>query len=311
MNSKYSFNVKDSYLKTYRAELILFIVTCMWGLSFPLIKVSLDHSSPVLFNFIRFLITLIVFILVYRNKIVFSNFKEWKYGVILGLFLFAGFAFQTIGLKYTSASKSAFITGISLIIIPFAQYMILKKKPKTENIAGVIIVMAGLYILTDAYFKTPGIGDVLTLFCAVFFAFHVVYLDKYSGMTGYIYLLFGQFLTMVVLNFLFMMFYEVILTDSVFIDVNSFLLVSLLYTSLFSTLICIVLMTKYQSETTPVRAGIIYSMESVFATVFSYFLLNEIFNNNQIAGIIIMLAGLFISEFYSYFKLKFKSNEEI
>ncbi len=310
MNSKDSFSLNGNILKIYKAELILFIITCMWGLSFPLIKLSLDFCSPVLFNFIRFSVTLIIFILVYRNKIVFSQFKEWKYGVILGLFLFAGFALQTIGLKYTSASKSAFITGISLIIIPFAQYLILKKKPKAENIAGVIVVMTGLYILTDAYFKTPGIGDVLTFFCAISFAIHVVYLDKFSGITEYIYLLFGQFLTMVVLNFLFMIFYEVVLTDTLFINLNSVLTVSLIYTSLFSTLICIVLMTKYQSETTPVRAGIIYSMESVFAAVFSYFILNEFFNKNQTTGILIMLAGLFISEFYSYFKLKLRYNEK-
>ncbi|MBS1552277.1 MAG: DMT family transporter [Bacteroidetes bacterium] len=311
MNSKNTFISKDNYLKTYKAELILFIITCMWGLSFPLIKISLDHSSPVLYNFIRFFITLIIFTLVYRNKIEFSRFREWKYGLILGLFLFAGFAFQTIGLKYTTASKSAFITGISLIIIPFVQYFILNKKPKAENIAGVLIVMTGLYILTDAYFKTPGTGDILTFFCAVFFAFHVVYLDKYSRITGYLYLLFGQFLAMVILHFVFMIYYEVILTHTLFINLNSVLAVSLLYNSLFSTFICIVLMTKYQSETTPVRAGIIYSMESVFAAVFSFFLLNEIFNKNQTAGIIIMLAGLFISEFYSYFKLKLKSHEEI
>ena len=117
--------------------------------------------------------------------------------VILGLFLFAS-RLCNYRIKYTSSSKSAFITGIGLIIIPFAQYLILKKNPKAENIAGVIVVMTGLYILTDAYFQNSGIGDVLTFFCAISFAIHVVYLDKFSGITEYIYLLkFGQFLTMV------------------------------------------------------------------------------------------------------------------
>lgn len=298
-----------SFLKTYKAEIILFIVTFSWGLSFPLIKISLNFISPGLFIFIRFFITFVVFIILFRKKIDFKKISEWKYGLILGIFLFAGFAFQTLGLKFTSASKSAFITGTALAVIPFAQYIIIKTKPKAENVFGGIIVMIGLYILSEAYFTIPNIGDILTLICAISFALHIVYLDKYSQTINFNYLVFGQFLTMMVLSLVFMLVSEVFVTNELFISINTLLIFTLAYASLFSTLISIILMTKYQKLTTPLRAGIIYNMESIFAVFFAFIILGEILNFNQIIGAVIMLTGLLISEFYGFVKFKLSHEE--
>ncbi len=298
-----------SLLKTYKAEIILLIVTFSWGLSFPLIKISLNFISPLLFVFLRFFITLIVFSVFFYKKIDFRKYKEWKYGLILGIFLFLGFTFQTLGLKFTSASKSAFITGTSLIFIPFAQYIILKSKPKAENIFGAVIVMAGLYILSEAFITVANKGDVLTLLCAGSFAVHIVFLDKYSRHINFYCLVFGQFLAMAVLSLVFVLVTEVYIYHDIFFIPNVKLILAVIYSSLFSTLISIILMTKYQQETTPLRAGIIYNMESLFAVFFAFIILGEILNLSQILGAGIMLAGLFISEFYPYIKCKI-SNEK-
>ncbi len=229
---------------------------------------------------------------------------EWKKGIVLGSFLFLGFAFQTLGLEYTTASKSAFITGTALIIIPFAQFLILKTKPKIENIVGAIVVLAGLYILSEAYLILPNKGDILTLLCAASFAIHIVLLNKYTTQDNFNYLAFGQFLTMTVLSFLFMIVLEIYFFDELFIEFNYTLLLTIIYASVFSTLISIVLVTKYQQQTTPLRAGIIYNMESIFAVFFAFIILNEILNFSQITGALIMIAGLLISEFYGFIKLK-------
>jgi len=295
---------ESSFIQTYKAELILLIVTFSWGLSFPLIKISLQFISPVLFVFIRFLITIVIFYFLFRKKLDLKNFKKWEKGIILGFFLFLGFALQTLGLKHTTASKSAFITGTALIVIPFAQYFILKTKPKTENIAGAVIVMTGLYILSEAYFLKPNLGDVLTLFCAFCFAIHIVLLNRYTTADNFNYLAFGQFLTMTVMSFIFMIVFEIFIYDELFFIYNSTLFVTLLYTSIFSTLVSIILVTKYQQMTTPLRAGIIYNMESIFAVFFAFIILNEFLNFSQIIGAIIMITGLLISEFYSFIKFK-------
>lgn len=254
--------------------------------------------------FLRFFITLVVFCFIYRKELNLKDYSEWKPGITLGVFLFAGFCLQAIGLEYTTASKSAFITSSGLVIIPFAQLLILKNKPKTENIIGAIIVIAGLSILTDAHLTVPNIGDILTFLCAISFSIHVVLIDKYSRSGEFNYLAFGQFLTMTALSFFFMIVFEVFIYKNIFIEFNSTIILSLLYGSLFATLISIIIMTKYQNKTTPVRAGVIYSMESISAAFFAYLILNEVLTPSQLIGVMIMITGLLISEFYSYIKFK-------
>lgn len=293
------------FLKTYKAELILLIVTFSWGLSFPLIKISLQFISPGFFVFIRFFLTLLIFYVLYRKKIDFKKFRLWKYGITLGIFLFFGFAFQTAGLKFTTASKSAFITGTALVIIPFAQYFIIKNKPKPENLTGAVIVMTGLYILSESYLAVLNIGDILTLICAFSFAIHIVLLDKYSRLIDFNYLVFGQFFTMAILSLLYTLIMELIFFDEFLIEINSTLIITFIYTAVFSTLLSIILITKYQKETTPLRAGIIYNMESLFAVFFAFLLLGEIMNFYQMIGAVIMIIGLFVSEFYGFVKYKF------
>ena len=304
MSAEFNSAESRSYLKTYKAELILLLVTFSWGLSFPLIKVSLNSISPFFFLSIRFFITVLLFFIIFRRSLDLSVFYNWSKGIILGLFLFSGFAFQTIGLKYTTASKSAFITGTALIMIPFIQYFVLRSKPKPENIIGGILVMAGLYILSEAYFIVPNFGDLLTLICALSFAIHIVLLNKYSTGDNFYYLSFGMFLTMSVLSILFTFISEILINNELFIKPDPYLIFSLIYTSIVSTLISIILITKYQQETTPLRAGIIYNMESIFTVFFAFILLGEILNFNQIIGAFIMITGLMISEFYGFINLK-------
>lgn len=308
MNQSVSDNKIKPFLIQYKAEMILLLVTFIWGISFPAIKISLNESSPFFFNCIRFALALFIFLLFFHGKIKISHFQEWKAGIILGIFMSAGFAFQTLGMKFTSASKSAFITGVSLIFIPFAQYFIIGNKPKAENLIGAIIVMCGLYILSEAYFISLNPGDLLTLICAVCFAVHIVLLDKYTKNFGLYYLLFGQFITAFITSIIFMFVFDILIFRDFFFNFNFITVSSIVYTSVFSILIGVLLMTKYQKQTTPLRAGIIYNMESLFAVFFAYIILSEVLNFNQITGAVIMITGLFISEFYGLIKLKF-SNE--
>lgn len=294
----------NNFIITYKAELILLLVTFSWGMSFPAIKISLRFVSPLLFVFIRFFITTVIFFLLVRKKLDFSNRQDIRNGFILGIFLFLGFAFQTMGLKYTTSAKSAFITGVNLVFIPFVQYFIIRSKPKKENLFGGLIVIIGLYILSEAYISIPNTGDFLTLICAVSFAFHIVLLNKFTTEFNFINLTFVQFFVMALLSLFFFAVYENTIADEAFLNLNSDLVWLILYTSVFSTLISIFLVTKYQQRTTPVRAAIIYSMESIFAVFFSFLMLGDVLNFHQIFGAVIMFTGLLISEFYGFIKIK-------
>ncbi|MBN1633279.1 MAG: DMT family transporter [Ignavibacteria bacterium] len=281
----------------YKAELILLFVTVSWGLSFPTIKIGLNYISPVFFVFIRFTLTLIIFYLLFRKKLSLLKKENIIKGIILGIFLYTGFLTQTIGLKYTTASNSAFITGTNILIIPFAQILIIRKYPKIENIIGIFVAFAGMYFLTGIGDMKINIGDIFTFLCAVSFAFQIVMLDFFSRTTDYLSLIYGQFIAMSVFSFATTLVVEIAVTNE-FLFIPSFnLLFVILFNTVFSTLIALFLSSKYQRYTTPVKAGLIYNSEVVFAVIFAYMILNEVLSGKQIAGAILILAGVIISEF--------------
>jgi drug/metabolite transporter (DMT)-like permease len=254
--------------------------------------------SPNAFIFFRFFLTLIIFYAAYRKRI-----KEFKKpdvinGVILGVFLFVGFLSQTVGLLHTTSANSAFITGTYLILIPFVQIIVVKIKPKPENIIGVMIVMVGIYFLSDIQNTDLNFGDFITMICSVAFAYHIVYLDKYSKISDTLPLIYGQYLAMTVLSFLSLILFEGYWTNSFKFEFNWFLIFSIVFNGIFSTFIALFLAMKFQKYTTPIRAGLIYNMEQVFAVMFGYFIISEYLKGNQILGAIIILAGLLFSEFY-------------
>lgn len=281
----------------YKAEFILLFVTLSWGLSFPTIKIGLNYISPVFFVFIRFTLTLIIFYIIFRKKIYSLEKKNIFKGIILGIFLYIGFLTQTAGLKFTTASNSAFLTGTNILIVPFAQILIIKKYPKPENILGIMVAIAGMYFLTGFDKMAANIGDILTVICAISFAFQIVMLDYYSRTTDYLSLIYGQFIAMSVFSFFTTLFLEVyILNELIFIP-DYYLLFVILFNTIFSTLIALFLSTKYQKYTTPVKASLIYNSEVVFAVIFAYIILNEILSRSQITGALLILTGVFISEF--------------
>ena len=299
-------NATNKPVHQYKAELMLLFCAFNWGLSFPLVKISLPYFSPNAFVFFRFIITVSLFCIIFRKEIRNIKFKELKYGLILGIFLYLGFITQTIGLKFTTASNSAFITGMNLIFLPFVQIFFVKKKPDLFNYIGIVIVIFGMFFLTgmkDLNFNT---GDLLTLSSALFFSFQIVLLDKYSQHTGHIPIILGQFLSMLVYSFFSTILLEVVLTDDLNMEFNKLIIFTVIFTSIFTTLLSLFLANKYQKYTTPVRAGMIYNMEQIFAVIFAYLILKEILSLEQTLGAFIMITGILISELSATFKTYFK-----
>lgn len=264
-----------------------------------MIKIGLEFSPPFTFVFIRFFVTLIIFSIFFYKKILKFKFNEVRYGVYLGIFLFIGFITQTTGLIFTTASNSAFITGTNIVLLPFAQILIIKTKPKFENILGIIIVVIGLYFLTNIKSDNINTGDLLTVFCAISFAFYIVLLDKFSEKADTNALIFGQFVATTFLSLLSVLFLEKYFFGDIAFTLNYTLVGSLIYNSIFNTFLGLFLSTRYQKFTSPVRAGLIYNMEQVFAVIAAYFILKELFTGTQIIGAVIMIIGVVISEFYN------------
>ncbi|WKZ68687.1 MAG: DMT family transporter [Melioribacteraceae bacterium] len=299
--------------RKYLAEGALLLATLIWGGTFVIVKESLNDSSPMLFITLRFALASILLLpFIYKRRKLFT--KELLFGsMLVGVFLFLGFATQTVGLKYTTASRSGFITGTTVVIVPILQLLIEKRPPTLGAIIGTLLVFLGLTFLSSGgnsiytVFTELGTnfnwGDFLTLLCAVFFAFQIVFIDIVSRKYDFWLLMFVQLSTVAVLAFFATLFFEITSIESIKLIPTDYLLFGLLYTGILATLINISIQTKFQKEVTPTKAGIIFSFELVFAALFAFFLLNEKITNFGIVGGALIFMGLLVSEAYDTFKL--------
>jgi drug/metabolite transporter (DMT)-like permease len=196
-----------------------------------------------------------------------------------------------MGLQYTTASKSGFITGLLVVFTPLFQMLLERKNPKAGNAAGVLLVTLGLFLLTSPNGAGFNQGDFLTLLCAVIFALYIVYLDIFSKECNVSQLTFLQMLTTVVLSIA-----GTLTLETRHFQATPSLLVSLVYLSILATVVTLYLQTRFQKLTTPTRAAIIFSLEPVFSAIIACLFGNERIGAAGMLGGGLMVAGLVVSE---------------
>lgn len=208
----------------------------------------------------------------------------------MGIALFAAFALQIIGLQYTTPSKNAFLTALNVVIVPFIAFVILKKKVGARGIIGAVMSVAGVALLSLNENFTLGLGDSLTLLCAVGFAFQIFLTGEFVKKYRATVLNFVQMATAFVLSFVSLFCFGE--TD---FQVSQTGWLSVLYLGVISTTVCYLLQTASQKYVDETKAAIILSMESVFGTLFSLIILHEILMPRMIVGCVIILAAVIIS----------------
>ena len=140
------------------------------------VKSALDDISPLSFVAWRFLIGAIILFALALPR----GREIWIHGTIAGVALFAGYALQTAGLQYTSASNSALITGLYVVLTPFLAAIFARRAPSPLVVLGAVIAFIGVYLLTGVDSLSLGLGDLLTVGCALAFAFHIVALARFA-----------------------------------------------------------------------------------------------------------------------------------
>lgn len=245
------------------------------------------------FLFWRFLIaTILMAIIAYKFYNELCK-KSIIYGIILGVFLFSGFATQTFGLAYTKSSIIAFLTGLNVIIVPFIAYVIFKQHVKKMVFVGSIIAVIGLYMLTMSGTLTLGVGEILGIICAAFFALQIAFTDIYSKRTNVFMLVLFQFITVTVLSLIF----SLSLDDVTFnLDFDYTFLKAVIVTSIFATVYAFLIQTYMQQFTTPTKTAIIFAMEPVSAGLFGYFVGNEILTSIQVFGAVLIIFAVILAE---------------
>jgi drug/metabolite transporter (DMT)-like permease len=266
-----------------KAELMLLVITVFWGLTFPIMKISIDYMPPLLFLAYRFGIAAALMLLIFRSRVL--REETFYGGFLLGTTLFFGHAFQIVGLKYTSPPNSAFITSLYVVFTPFIAYFILGDRVRRKDLASLLLAIIGLYLISGAG-GSVNYGDILTILCALSFAFQIVLVHKF-GKIDYVSLSFWQ----IFWNFIFSLTASLILEKPVFPS-NTSSWIGVLYTSVFATVIAFTLQVKYQGETQAYKAALIYSTEPIFGTIATYLIMGSGLQSREIVGAGLIMAAI-------------------
>jgi drug/metabolite transporter (DMT)-like permease len=274
-----------------KAEIALLSTTVIWAGTFTVLKLGMEEISPILLIAVRFLVAWLIVLALFRRRIFPIEGRSARRGALLGVFLFLGFAAQNLGLTITTASKSAFITGMMVVFVPILQVLIERRPPKIGNVLGVVLVSIGLWFLTSPTGSSFNTGDALTLICAIFFALYIVYLDIASKDVRTERLVFLQMGTTAALSWL-----AVALFETPLFVLTSRSLGALAYLTILATVFTLYVQTRYQKETTPTRAVLIFSVEPVIAAAIAAVVLGEQLGPLGMIGGGIIFTGVLLSE---------------
>lgn len=280
-------------MKQYKelfAQAGLLYSAAIWGSTFFLVKSALDHISPLSLIAYRFLIAaflMFIFLKLKKKKL----FRDAGKGLILGIILWMVYFPQTLGLKFTTASNSGFITGLFILFVPIVGWLLFKRVPELNKIFSVVLALIGLWILTGGPGKI-NFGDSLTLITAVAYALHILYVGKFmkSGADPYI-LTFQQFLFVGLFSLA-----GSLVTEGGFGWSSDSVWWIILFLAIFPTMSAFLIQMVSQKFTSPLRVAIIFSMEPVFAAIFAWTIGGEKFVVHRGIGGLIIVAAILVSE---------------
>lgn len=272
----------------------LIITTIIWGSGFVVMKNSVDIISPTYLLAIRFTIASIALVAVFFRRIKMVTQREILSGSLLGIFLFVSYLLQTYGLKYTTASKNAFITTLYVILVPFLHWFFNRKRPTANNIGAAVIAVFGLGLISLEGNLSINIGDLLTLFCGLFFAFHIVFVDRYTEHYDPVRLTVIQMVVATILSWILAPILE---GTQDFTVIKGSIFIGLIYLGIFSTMICFLLQNVGQKHLSPNTSSIILSFEAVFGLGFSVVFLGEAITPKLLAGCILLFVSVILSEY--------------
>ena len=295
------------------ADAALLLVTLIWGSTFVMVKDAVANFPVFSFLALRFAfaaLVLLPFVVLrqrnaranvleseatppIRSSVPLLRVKRTAAPVLIGVALFAGYAFQTAGLHLTTPAKAGFITGLSVVIVPLFAALILRQPPSRNAWLGVGLAVIGLGLLTLQAGLGVEFGDLLVLCGAVAFAAHILLTGHYAPRYDPLRLTLGSLVTVAVLSGAAALIFDrpwdpAALTPSV--------LFAAAFTGVFATSVAFVLQTRAQRFTTSTHTALIFAAEPVFAGLFSFLLIGEVLGAQQVLGAMLILAGMVVAE---------------
>lgn len=282
--------------RSLKAHTLLVLTTLVWGATFVQIKDALGDISPLLFNAFRMTLAGVALIVLFRRHLRSLARDAFLMGCLVGAFLWLGYEFQTTGLRLTTPSKSAFLTGFSVILVPVLLAIGWRRHVNRWVVSGIVTAMVGLYLMTvpageGLNLQSINRGDLLTLGCAVFFALHIINLGR--AMQKY---KFEQIATLQTCVAAILMAISVPVLEHAHVIWSSRVIWAILVTGLLGTAAAFSIQAWAQQFTAPTYTALIFLLEPVFAWVTSYIVLRERLGLRAGFGALFILAGIIISE---------------
>ncbi|MDG4549361.1 MAG: DMT family transporter [Candidatus Contendobacter sp.] len=284
--------------KTLKAEALLLLAAVIWGFAFVAQRVGMDHVGPFTYNGVRFVLgvlSLLPLLWLGRRSVVPIAPNGWRPilggGLLAGLILFAGASLQQVGIVHTTAGKAGFITGLYVVIVPVLGLFWGHRTP-WSTWAGAALAVAGLYLLTLTDDFTLAEGDGLVLLGALFWAGHVLVIGWLSGRhVEPVLLACLQFVVCGVLSLA-----VAVVTEPITLAGLWGGAMPILYGGLLSVGVAYTLQVVAQRDAPPAHAAIILSLETGFAALGGWLLLNETLSGRGLLGCALMFAGMLISQ---------------
>ena len=287
MNSRV--DARTPTARQWQADALLVLVTFIWGSTFVLVKQAVARFPVYYFLALRFGLATLVLVTMFGRRLRSLSRQSIASGVLIGLFLFGGYAFQTFGLRLTTASKAGFITGLSVVIVPLLSAPLLRRAPSGQALAGVALCTAGLALLSLGRDLKPSPGDLLVLGCAVCFALHIVSVSKFAPRTDALALTIVQVATVALLSA------AVALGSEAKPSLRPDTLAAGAFTGVLATALAFGVQNTVQTRTTATHTALIFASEPAFAAVFGFFF-GERLTRIGWLGCGLILAGMLVAE---------------
>jgi drug/metabolite transporter (DMT)-like permease len=287
--------------RSLKAHLLLLAVVFVWGATFVLVKDALSDISPLLFNLLRMALATVCLAVLYGKHLGRLNRRTVLSGALVGLFLAMGYQFQTAGLRLTTPSKSAFITGLVVVIVPLL-LVIPKLRPSGSHAPGwnaylgAILAFLGILLLTTPAhsgfdFRSMNFGDLLTLGCSLGFSFHMLALAHFSPRI--------RFEQLAVLQVGFAALFMAIsmpIFEKPYIHWSLRVVVALAIAAVLATAAAFTIQSWAQQYLPATHTALLLTMEPVFAWITSFLVLGERLGLRSGAGALLILAGIGVTE---------------
>jgi len=274
------------------------MIAFIWGSTFVLVKEALNDASPLALNSARMIVAAVLLAFFYRKKIAVLTKASLAAGALVGTFLFAGYAFQTTGLKLTTPSKSAFLTGTSSVLVPLFLVAIWHVRIHLWRVVGILLALVGLFLMTVpggpgglADFANVNMGDLLTVGCAICFTFHVIFVGRASQRFPFEQVAFLQVGTAAILMTL-----STPLLEHPYFRATPTVIAAILITGILCTAVAFSIQSWAQQFTPATHTALIFTTEPVFAWLTSFIYLHERLGLRAGAGAVLILGGVLISE---------------